>query len=62
MAKKKKTKNFLKGLKEGALTAQAKAAGMTISAYCSQSDLSPLAKKRCQFAKNARKFSHKRAK
>jgi len=57
--KKKKTKNFLKGLKKGALTAAAKRKGMSISQYCAQSDLSPLAKKRCQFAKNAKKWSHK---
>jgi hypothetical protein len=54
-----KTKNFLKGLKKGALTAAAKRKNMTISQYCSQSGLSSLAKKRCNFAKVAKTWKHK---
>lgn len=40
----------------GALTAQAKAAGQSISEYCSRGDLSPTAKKRCNLRKTLMGF------
>jgi hypothetical protein len=42
------TKNWIAKLKKGALTAQAKRAGMSVAAYCAQpkTELSSLAQKR----------------
>jgi len=40
----------------GALTAKAKAAGMSISEYCSQKNLSPLTKKQCVLARTLKGF------
>uniref|UniRef100_A0A6M3JQ74 Uncharacterized protein n=1 Tax=viral metagenome TaxID=1070528 RepID=A0A6M3JQ74_9ZZZZ len=42
----KKPKKWIQGLKKGTLTAAAKSKGVSISEYCDQKDLSPLAKKR----------------
>jgi len=51
---KKKWMSSLK-LHEGALTKKAKAAGMSISAYCAQSNLSGKSKKQCTLYKTFRK-------
>lgn len=40
----------------GALTAKAKAAGMSITAYCAQKKLSTLTKRQCSLAKTLRSF------
>lgn len=40
----------------GALTAQAKAAGMSMDAFCSQGDLSSKTKKRCSLRKTLMGF------
>jgi len=40
----------------GALTEQAKTAGMSLDAYCSQKNLSPTAKRRCNLRKTLMKF------
>ena len=42
--------------KPGALTAQAKAAGMSLDAYCSQRHLSTKTKKRCVLRKTLTGF------
>jgi len=42
--------------KPGSLTAQAKRAGMSISEFCSQKNLSTKTKKRCALARTLRKF------
>lgn len=56
-----KKKNFIQGAikRPGALTAKAKAQGMTVSQYCSQSKdkLSPLSQKQCNLAKTLRSFN-----
>lgn len=56
---KKKQKKWIAGanLEEGALTAKAKAANMSIPGYCAQSDLSPKSKKQCVLAKTFRKMA-----
>jgi len=41
----------------GALTEKAKAAGKSISEYCSQDNLSSRTKKQCALAKTLKKFS-----
>ena len=40
----------------GSLTAAAKATGKSITEYCAQKNLSPLARKRCSLAKTLRSF------
>lgn len=57
MAKKKK--KWIAGAikRPGALTAAAKAKGMTIAQYCAQSGLSTLAKRRCNLAKTLKSFN-----
>jgi protein involved in polysaccharide export with SLBB domain len=57
-------KKFISGAikRPGALTRKAKAAGMSINEYCSQSDLSTLSKRQCALAKTLRKLSRKRSK
>ena len=42
--------------KPGALTAQAKRAGMSISEYCKQGNLSTKSKQRCRLAKTLKGF------
>lgn len=56
MAKKKK--KWIKGAikRPGALTKAAKAKGMSIAEYCAQSNLSTLAKRRCNLWKTLKKF------
>jgi hypothetical protein len=61
--KKKKPLSFKKGgwiknaiKKPGALTASAKRAGMSISEYCAQSNLSTKSKQRCNLAKTLKGF------
>ena len=49
MAKKKFIQEAIK--RPGALTKKAKAAGMTINAYCAQSNLSTQSKQQCNLAK-----------
>lgn len=44
------------GMKKGALTSMAKKAGKSLSAYCSQGNLSPKAQKRCNLAKTLSKM------
>lgn len=44
----------------GALTEQAKKAGMTIEQFCSREDLSPLAQKRCNLWRTLRKLAKNR--
>ncbi len=55
----KKPKKFIAGAIKhpGALTAAAKAKGMTISSYCAQSNLSTTAKRRCNLAKTLKSFN-----
>jgi hypothetical protein len=43
----------------GALTKKAKAAGMTISEYCSQPNLSTQSKRQCALAKTLKKLGKK---
>lgn len=43
-------------IKKGALTQMAKAKGMSISEFCAQGNLSPIAKKRCALAKTFKKM------
>ncbi|MCS7317149.1 MAG: hypothetical protein NZZ41_02350 [Candidatus Dojkabacteria bacterium] len=45
--------------KPGALTASAKRAGMSISEYCAQPNLSTKSKRRCNLAKTLKKFRSK---
>jgi hypothetical protein len=54
--------DWIKGAikKPGALTAQAKAAGMSLAAFCSQKNLSPKAKRRCALRKTLRSFNSKK--
>ena len=49
-------KKWIQGanIKAGALTRKAKAAGMTISAYCGQKNLSGKTKRQCNLAKTFR--------
>ena len=49
----------VKTMKKGALTAQAKAAGMSIDAFCDQPNLSTQSKKRCSLRKTLMGFSKK---
>lgn len=62
MARKRSKKRWMQGAvkRPGALTAKAKRAGMSISEYCAQSDLSTLSKQQCNFARTARKISRRR--
>ena len=46
-------------IRKGALTAKAKAAGMTIDEFCAQKDLSLKEKKECILDKNFKKFKKK---
>jgi len=50
--------NWIKGAIKhpGALTAKAKAAGMSIDQYCAQDGLSTHSKRQCALAKTLRKF------
>jgi hypothetical protein len=50
-------KNFIKAAikKPGSLTAMAKRAGVSITEYCGRSNLTPLAKQKCNFYKNVLK-------
>lgn len=50
-------KNAIK--KPGALTAQAKAAGMSLGAFCAQSNLSSKTKRRCALRKTLMGFKKK---
>ena len=43
----------------GALTAQAKAAGMSLDAFCSQKNLSIKTKKRCSLRRTLKSFNKK---
>lgn len=43
----------------GALTAQAKSAGMSLDAFCSQKNLSSKTKKRCSLRKTLKSFNKK---
>lgn len=49
----------VKTMKKGALTAQAKAAGMSITEFCAQPNLSTTTKKRCSLAKTLKSFHKK---
>lgn len=49
-------------MKKGALTKKAKARGMSISEYCSQSSLGAKSKKQCALAKTLKGMSKKRGK
>jgi len=51
-------KKWIKGAikRPGALTKKAKAAGMTITQYCAQPNLSKRSKRQCQLAKTLRMF------
>lgn len=61
MAKKKKTKWVQAAdIQEGALTAKAKEAGMTMNAFCVQSDLSPKSTKQCNLMKTFARMNRKR--
>lgn len=64
MAKKKKVKKFIQGAIKhpGALTAKAKAKGMSISEYCAQGSLSSVAKKECNLAKTLKKLGKRKKK
>jgi len=42
--------------KKGSLRSAAAAAGKSITEYCAQKNLSPLARKRCSLAKTLRSF------
>jgi len=58
-----KTKDLFAGLKEGAFTAQAKRAGMSVQAFATEVLRHPdkyteRTRKRAQFAKNVKKFKH----
>ncbi len=46
----------------GALTAKAKAAGMSISEYCAQKNLSTSSKRQCALAGTLKKLSKKKKK
>lgn len=50
--------NWIQGAikKPGSLTAQAKAAGKSISEFCASGNLSPKSKKRCILAKTLKKL------
>jgi hypothetical protein len=54
-------KNWIAGAIKhpGALTAKAKAAGMSINQYCSKAGLSTQSKKQCVLARTLRKFHKK---
>ena len=59
----KKSKGFLSNLKEGAFTAQAKRAGMSVQHFANEVVNHPhlyneTTRKRAQFAINAKKFKH----
>lgn len=60
MAKEKWIQKAIK--KPGALTKQAKKAGQTIEEFCSRSDLSPLAQKRCNLWRTLRKLQKRSGK
>jgi hypothetical protein len=47
-------------IEEGALTAKAKAAGMSISAFCAQSDLTAKSVRQCNLAKTFRRMNQKK--
>ena len=55
-------KKWIQGMnmKEGALTAQAKAAGMSLDAFCAQKDLSGTTKRRCSLRHTLMGFSKKK--
>ncbi len=55
MAKKRK-KRWIQNLKKGTLTRKAKRAGMSISEYCAQKNLSTESKKQCAAAKTLKKL------
>ena len=62
---KKAPKKFIQSAikKPGSLTAAAKKAGKSISAYCAQSNLSPLMRRKCAFYTNVlSKVSRKKKK
>lgn len=54
-------KNWIAGAikRPGALTAKAKAAGKSITAYCAQEGLSTLTKRQCALARTLRSFKKK---
>ncbi len=56
---KKKVKKWIQAadIQKGALTKKAKAAGMSISAYCSQPGLSTKSKRQCVLAKTFRRMA-----
>lgn len=60
MAKKKD--EWISKLKKGALTEQAKRAGMTVAEFCSQpkEKLSPLARKRCRVRETLRRLAKRK--
>ena len=61
MSKKKAKKCIQKAdIEEGALTAKAKAANMSISAFCAQSDLSAKSARQCNLAKTFRRMNQKK--
>ena len=55
MAKEKWIQDAIK--RPGDLTRKAKAAGMSIAQYCSQSNLSPRSKQQCNLYKTLQKFN-----
>jgi hypothetical protein len=56
---KKKPKKWVQAanLEEGALTAKAKAANMSIPGYCAQANLSSKSKKQCVLARTFKKMA-----
>ena len=58
MASAKTKNNWIKGAIKhpGALTAKAKAAGMSIAEYCAQDNLSTLSKRQCALANTLKGF------
>jgi len=63
MAKKKAKKFIQKAIKNpGALTRQAAAAGMSISEFCAQGNLSGTTQKRCNLAKTLKGMAKKKKK
>jgi hypothetical protein len=64
MAKAKKKKKWVQGAikNPGALTRQAAAAGMSISEFCAQGNLSGTTQKRCNLAKTLKGMRPKKKK
>lgn len=60
--KKSKKKWIPKNLRKGALTRKAKAAGKSISQYCSQKNLSTRSKRQCNLARTLKKMPKRRRK